>query len=139
MWKRKTISRRRGVAAMEFAFVAPAFLLFVFGLVELVRMLMLQQALTNAAREGCRKAVMATTVSSSDVDTAVRDYLQSITSKASDPNKVRVTGPGSLANCTSGTELTVAVEVNYSDVSWPSTRYLGLNPRIRAEQSGRRE
>ena len=139
MRKRSKDSRRSGVAAIEFAFVAPIFLLFVFGLFEMVRMLMVQQALTNAAREGCRTAVMATTVNNSDVDTAIRDYLQSITSHASDTSIVRVTSPSGLATCPSGTALTVAVEVNYSDVSWPSASYLGLNPTLHAQQTGRRE
>jgi Flp pilus assembly protein TadG len=115
------------------------FFLLVFGLIELGRMVMFQQSLTNAAREGCRTAVMATTINSSDVDAAVRNYLQSVTSKASNPGKVRVTAPASLANCASGTNLTVAVEVDYTDISWVPIGYLGLNPRIRAQQSGWRE
>lgn len=36
--------------------VAPVLFLFVFGIIEIGRMLMVRQALTNAAREGCRKA-----------------------------------------------------------------------------------
>ena len=139
MFKRKTTSWRSGVAAVEFALVAPVFFLLVFGLIELGRMLMVQQSLTNAAREGCRTAVMATTINSSDVDTAVRNYLQSVTSQASDPGQVRVTVPGGLAGCASGTNLTVAVEVDYTDVTWVPLGYLGFNPRIRAAQTGRRE
>ena len=130
---------RDGVAAVEFAFIAPVFFLLVLGLVEMGRMVMVQQSLTNAAREGCRTAVMATTISSSDVDSAVRNYLQSVTSTASDPGKVRVTAPANLANCASGTELSVGVEVDYTDVTWVPFGYLGLNPTIRAEQSGFRE
>lgn len=139
MLKRKRTPPRFGVAVLEFAFIAPVFFLFVFGLIELGRMLMIQESLTNAAREGCRTAVMATTVNSSDVEAAVRNYLQSVVSNASDVGEVRVTVPGSLANCASGTELTVAVEVNYSDVSWLPAGLLHVNPKIRAEQTGRRE
>jgi Flp pilus assembly protein TadG len=131
--------RRDGIAAVEFALVAPVFFLFVFALIEMGRMMMIQQSLTNAAREGCRTAVMANTTNGSDVDAAVRNYLLSVTSKASNPGKVRVTTPGNLANCPSGTNLTVAVELDYQDVTWVPIDYLGLNPRIRAEQSGWRE
>ena len=130
---------RKGVAAVEFAFVAPVFFLLVLGFVETGRMLMIQQSLTNGAREGCRMAVMGTTTSSSSVDSAVRDYLQSVTSKANNPAKLRVTAPTNLANCPSGTSLKVGVEVNYADVTWVPLGYLGLNPTIRAEQSGYRE
>ena len=84
-------------------------------------------------------AVMGTTTSSSDVDGAVRDYLQSVTRKANDPAKLRVTAPANLANCASGTSLKVGVEVNYMDVTWVPFGYLGLNPTISAEQSGYRE
>jgi Flp pilus assembly protein TadG len=130
---------RSGVAAVEFALVAPVFLLLVFAFFEFGRMLMVQQSLTNAAREGCRAAVLATTVNSSDVDKAVRDYLQSITSKATNTGTVRVTVPAGLADCAAGTELTVAVQVDYKDVTWIPLGYLGLNPTIHAEQTSRRE
>jgi Flp pilus assembly protein TadG len=139
MFRRNRTALRSGVTTVEFALVAPVFFLFVFALIELSRMMMIQQSLTNAAREGCRIAVMANTINSSDVDTAVRNYLLSVTSKASKPGKVRVTTPSGLANCPSGTNLTVAVELNYQDVTWLPIDYLGLNPRIRAEQSGWRE
>jgi Flp pilus assembly protein TadG len=130
---------RSGVAAVEFALVAPVFFLFVFALIEFGRMLMVQQSLTNAAREGCRTAVMATTTNSSDVDKATRDYLKSVLSNASNTSEVRVTCPSGLAGCPSGTQLTVAVEVAYKDVTWIPLEPLGLNPTIRAEQSGQRE
>src|SRR5690606_32800631 len=48
---------RRGASAVEFALVAPIFVLFVFGMVEYGRMVMVQQVLTNASREGARRAV----------------------------------------------------------------------------------
>ena len=128
-----------GTAAVEFAIVAPVFFLFVFGLIELGRIVMVQQALTNAAREGCRTAVLATTVDSAEVEAAVRNYLESVTSNASSVGKVRVTVPAGLASTASGTDLTVAVEVDYADVSWLQLSYLDLNPTIAAQQVGKRE
>ncbi|HEX2473553.1 MAG TPA: TadE/TadG family type IV pilus assembly protein [Lacipirellulaceae bacterium] len=139
MFKRKQKLCRNGVAAVEFAFVAPIFFLLVFAIIELGRMMMVQQSLTNAAREGCRKAVLATTTNGSDVEDAVRDYLQSVMSNASDSGSVRVTVPSSMSTATSGSSLTVAVEVDYSDVTWLPLGYLGLNPTIRARQIGLRE
>lgn len=134
--RRKRRPSRLGAAAIEFALVAPVFFIFVFGLIELGRMIMVQQSLTNAAREGCRTAVLATTLDSSKVETAVRDYLDSVMSNSND---VTVTVPTGLASTASGTDLTVSVEVEYADVSWMPFGYLGLNPTIAAEQIGKRE
>ena len=135
MLSRKRALSRSGAAALEFGLVAPVFFLMIFGLIEFGRMMMVQQSLTNAAREGCRTAVLATTINSSDVDAAVQDYLQSVM----DVNKVRITSPSGLANAASGTELAVVVEVTYRDVSWLPWDILGLNPTIKAEQIGKRE
>src|SRR5262249_49128065 len=67
---------RWGAAAVEFAIVAPVFFLLVFGMIEYGRMVMVQQVITNAAREGARVGVLdgATT---SNVTTAVSSYLTS--------------------------------------------------------------
>ena len=135
----KPPTSRRGATTVEFAIVAPIFLLLVFGLIEFGRMMMVQQSLTNAAREGCRTAVLATTVNSSEVEGAVRDYLQSVMSNASNTDEVRVTVPVSLAATASRTELTVEIDVDYSDVSWLPLGYMGLNPTIHASQTCRRE
>jgi Flp pilus assembly protein TadG len=130
---------RRGTAAIEFALVAPVFFLLVFGLIELGRMVMVQQALTNAAREGCRTATLATTQSNTEVESTIRNFLNSVMHNASSADEVRVTVPSELASTAAGTDLTVAVEVDYADVSWLPLQYLGLNPTIAAQQVGRRE
>ena len=88
MCQRKRAISRSGVAAIEFAIVAPVFFLLMFGLIEFGRMMMVQQSLTNAAREGCRTAVLATTINSSDVEAAVRNYLQSVMSNAANVDEV---------------------------------------------------
>jgi Flp pilus assembly protein TadG len=50
--------QRRGAAAVEFAVVAPVFILLVLGMLEYGRMIMVQQVITNASREGARRAVL---------------------------------------------------------------------------------
>jgi Flp pilus assembly protein TadG len=139
MGNRKKRKTRSGVATVEFAFVAPIFFLLVFGLIEMGRMMMIQQSLTNAAREGCRTAVLATTKDGADVEEDMRDYLQSVMSNASNTGEVRITVPPDLASVTSGAILTVSVEVDYLDASWLPLGYLGLNPTIGASQIGIRE
>lgn len=100
---------------------------------------MIQQALTNGAREGCRSAILATTINSSDVESAVRDYLQAVMSNADNADEVRVTVPAVDVNTASGTDLTVAVEVDFTDVSWLPFDFLAINPTIGAEQTSQRE
>ncbi len=53
--------RARAAAIVEFAVVAPLLLGLVFGIIEYGYLFMVQQSLTNAAREGCRIAILQTT------------------------------------------------------------------------------
>jgi len=134
--------RRRGAAAVEFGIVAPIMLLAVFGLIEFGRMIMVKQSVTNAAREGCREAALATTLSTSDVDTVVRNHLKAVVPNYSDTSKLRVTcNPDSLSGIASGTPITVDVAVNFSDVSWLPGGFMNLagNPEIAAESTKERE
>jgi Flp pilus assembly protein TadG len=66
--------KRVGAAAVEFALVAPLFFAMIFGIVEAGRMLHVQQIMTNATREGARRAMIAG-ASVNDVKTAVVDSL----------------------------------------------------------------
>jgi len=132
-------SLRRGATVVEFAVVAPVLFLLLFGLFEFARMLMVQQALTNAAREGCRKAVLATTTSHQDVEARIRQCLQPSISDSSDANKVSVTvSPTGLNGIASETPITTTVEVMYSTVSWTPPWFLG-NARLRGQATMERE
>ncbi|MCX7427703.1 MAG: pilus assembly protein [Planctomycetia bacterium] len=112
-------TRRRGATVVEFALVAPLFLLFIFALFEFGRYIMVQQALTNAAREGSRTAALATTTSATRVRAAVDDGLHGVISSPSDVSPVTVTVvPESLSAILPGTKIKVSVEVDASDVSW---------------------
>jgi len=51
--------RNEGQALVEFALVAPIFLLLVMGVVEFGRAWNVYQSVTDAVREGCRTAVVA--------------------------------------------------------------------------------
>ena len=51
-------STRRAAAIVEFALIAPLFLLLFLGIVEMGRLLMVQGMLVNAAREGARQATL---------------------------------------------------------------------------------
>ena len=117
---------RRGASVVEMTVVAPVFFLMILGMIEFGRMLMVRQALTNAAREGCRAAALVTTTSSSTADSAVRSNLQNVITVSSDTSKCRVTiSPSTLSGMASGTAISTTVDVNYSDVSWIPSMFLG--------------
>lgn len=125
---------RRGASAVEFAMVAPVFFLLVFGMIEYGRMVMVQQVITNASREGCRRAVLDG-ATADGVNTAVNGYLASA---GIDGAVVTIT-PSSPATAGFGEPVTVAVSVAFAEVSWlPSPMYLG-NTQLRASTVMRRE
>jgi Flp pilus assembly protein TadG len=69
------MNHRKGVAAVEFAIVLPLFVIMFLGMVELGRGLMVQQVITNAAREGARFAASDSKVTSQQVTALVQAYL----------------------------------------------------------------
>jgi len=112
---------RRGAAVVEFAIVAPVFFLLIFGMIEYGRMVMVQQVLTNASREGARKAVLEG-VSDSEVQTAVSSYL---TSASISGATVTVTTTAAVPPDVADSR-TVTVTIPFSQVSWlPSPMFLG--------------
>lgn len=118
-------ARRRGATIVEMAIVAPVFFVLVLAIIESARMVMIQQALTNAAREGCRHAVLSTTLDASEVDTAVRTYLSGVTPSANDSNICQVTmTPADLTTAQPGTEVTVSVQIQSSHISWMPAGHL---------------
>ena len=112
--------QRRGAAAVEFAVVAPIFILLIFGMIEVGRGIMVEQILTNAAREGARAAILDGATSSA-VKTSVNTYL----TNASLPSATVTFPQGLPEDAAYGTPVAVDVSLKYSQVSWlPSPRYL---------------
>ena len=71
------LRRHRGVAAVEFAIVAPIFFMMVIGIIEIGRAMMVQQVLINASRFGARRAVMLSSDEQSVID-AVTEYAAGV-------------------------------------------------------------
>lgn len=125
---------RRGAAVVEFALVAPLFFMLVFGMIEYGRMLMVQQILTNASREGARMAVLDGS-SPTQITASVQNYLQNATINGAN---VTVT-PNPPSGAGYGEPVTVEVSVGFNQVSWlPSPMYLG-GRTLRATTVMRRE
>lgn len=113
--KRKQ-SDRRGAALVEFAIVAPVFLLFLLGSIEIGRALVVQQALTNASCEGARMGTLE-----GDVQSAVNDYLNGVSISGA----TTTVTTNDMGAPPSDTQVTVSVSIPYAAVSWvPSPWFL---------------
>lgn len=116
----KCESRRRGAAMVEFAVVAPVFLILITGIIELGRAIVVQQLLTNASREGARIGSYDTTNSSSTVTTAVNSYLSNVGISGA----TTTITPGTLSSAKDGDSVSVKVSIPFSSVSYlPSPVY----------------
>jgi Flp pilus assembly protein TadG len=105
---------------VEFALVAPIFLAFVVGSIELGRAIVVQEALTNASREGARVGIVDGALTT-DVKSAVNSYLSGMSITGASTS-VTPTDPGLSA---AGTQVTVSVSIAYASVTWvPSPWFL---------------
>ncbi len=116
---RRRTSRRRGAAVVEMAVVTPLLLLMLFGIIEFGWVFMVQNTLTNAAREACRVGVLQGTT-----DQDIRDRFN---------EAVSVTGlDDSVLTITQATQnnpvVTVRVSLPYEQISLLGS-YLGLGGR----------
>ena len=123
--RKRPTKHTRGSAAVEFAVISPVLFLFLFGTIEFGRLLMVEQCLTNAAREGARLAVLQGATSGQVVN-RVNAYLdscgidgESITITPSDPGSVAVDQP-----------VTITVSVPYASIAWIPGSFAGLESTI---------
>jgi Flp pilus assembly protein TadG len=124
---RRTHSQRRGASLIEFAIVIPVFILFVFGIVEIGRGLMVTHLLNNAARDGCRQGILGGK-STSEINAVVDTVLgkQGISGHSTTVKINDAVAEASTAQ--SGDEITVLVRVPASSITWlPGAKYLTGN------------
>lgn len=107
---------RKGAAVVEFAVVAPVLFMIVFGIIEFGRLLMVQQVLTNATREGARRGITESSTAA-EVQTVVNNYLAGASVSGA---TVTVT-PLELATLGLGDPVTVSISVPFNSVSWLSS------------------
>jgi len=107
---------------VEFAVVAPVFLILITGIIELGRAIVVQQLLTNASREGARIGGYDTTNSASTVTTAVNSYLSNVGISGA----TTTITPSTLSSAKDGDSVSVKVSIPFSSVSYlPSPVYMG--------------
>ena len=150
-WRRRPT--RRGSTIVQAAITLPMMLLLLFGILEYSRYVMLLQVMNNAAREGCRYAVMHTNPvvisgvtygnADSDVKTLVSNCLagqalsgQAVTVYGSD--SLGVTNGTTWQNTQSGQFITVKITGNFVSLL-PTFLHMASTVPITAESVMRSE
>jgi Flp pilus assembly protein TadG len=115
---------RRGAQLVEFAVIASVLFLFILGLIEVGRGIMVQHLLTNAARQGCRVGTLEGKANA-DVTAAVINALNGQNINAETLTVQVNDGTTDVATANPGDEITVIVSVPVGSVSWvPGTNFL---------------
>lgn len=125
---------RMGAAMIEFALVAPLMILFTLGIIEMGRMTMVKQVLTNISREGARMATLPEATNAS-VQSQVQQLLV-----GSNINGATITlNPSSISTAASGSLVTVSITVNAESISWLNTPLFMAGKSVSASTAMRRE
>ncbi len=111
----RLINGQQGAAALEFALVAPLFLLLWFGIMDFGLAMYAKGLITNASQEGARYGSIYQLPAPTDAD--IQGYVQSYLLGAglTEPVTITVTGAGG----SSGTPLTVRVDYVYHFLGLP--------------------
>ncbi len=123
---RQTINQRRGATAVEMGFVLSIALLFLFGLLEYVRYLMVLHTANNAAREGVRYAVVHTGdgTTQAQVLAVVSDRMGGVDSQIQGYNAtVFCADPSGIYNSSTGTAIYPPTVQPLANSSWNSATY----------------
>ena len=117
-----TVARRRsGTTTVEFAVVAPLIFIVVFGCIEFSRALLAIQSLDEAARSGCRIAVLRGSTTA-----AVEAEVQRILAPSGISTGSVQMLPASQATVPRWAPVSVTVTASFNDMSWlPLPGFLG--------------
>jgi len=125
---------RSGIAAVEFALVAPVMFLLAFGMIEVGSIMLVKNSLTQASRIGARAASLPTSTNGIVVAQVTAELqIMSLTGATVEisPSDVSLAPPGS--------NVTVTIRVAPSEVGWiPKFLKLPLS-EISAQSTMRRE
>ena len=128
MYTRTRRQLRQGATAVEFALVAPIFFVMVLAVMEFGRAFMVTQLLTEAARRGCRLAIIEGTSTQQIHDTAV-NYLQSVGINGETVQVIVNDGAGNVVEASTMpayTEITVLAQVPFAQVTWMPTAGMAI-------------
>lgn len=134
----KSFSKRRGVAAVECALVAPLLVMIAMGTIDVSQYVNVAQLVNDASYEGARRASQNTVLNQSEVEQTVLNYFTSqFPSVASGEissaltvnvrNHLDASIPnGNLETVSSGSAVSVQVIFQFNSVRWLSG-FAGLN------------
>ena len=104
-------SRERGSAIVEFAVVCPLLCAILFGIIEYGHLFLVQQTLTNAAREGCRMVVLQTATSPYTEATDRVDQILDAVGISGDEYTL------SIDDTDTNGQMSIEISVDYDDVT----------------------
>jgi Flp pilus assembly protein TadG len=125
--------KKHGVAAVEFAIVAPVFFMLILGIIEIGRAMMVQQVLVNASRVGARQAALMSSTQSG-VQSAVTDYANGV-----GIHGVTVSITPDPATVAAGQSVTVGASIDFASVSWLRTPWIMGGRSLSATSTMRKE
>jgi len=155
----RATTRRAGATAIEFAVVAPVIFTLIFGIIELGRALMIEHLLAEVSRDAARYAVVAegSNQTTSNIQTyatgrltaygitttntpivSVDDNSATDLSTATGPSQK--TGSTNFGKYGTGSEITVKVQVKFSEVTWlPFAEFMAGNTTLSGQYTLRRD
>jgi Flp pilus assembly protein TadG len=113
-------SKRTAATALEFALVGPLFFMIVLGIIEFGRTFMVMELLNEAARRGCRQAIIEGTTSA-QIKQAATSFLNNVGINGDTAGVIVNDAPVDSVeaqNMPAYTELTVSVTVPVNSVTW---------------------
>lgn len=111
--KNRRSKGERGSATLEFAIILPVFLLILMGIVEFGRVLMVQQMLVTAAREGARAASLP----GANNDIVLAKIYEELGNAGLTLGSYEFT-PADISSAIRNDSVTVSVKINYDSVAW---------------------
>ncbi len=120
MSKKRAIRRgdRRGAAVIEFALVAPLFLLLLAGIIEFGQVFRIEHMLSNASRRGARSAIVDG-ATSSQVKQMIRTHCMQILRVDESDITVEIAVNGTvgadLSQAVEQDEISISVSIPYSE------------------------
>jgi Flp pilus assembly protein TadG len=123
-------TKRRAAAVVEMAVVLPILLTVLFGIIEFGWTFMTYQSITNAAREGCRVAVLEGSTDQ-DISDRIDQYMTMIGINNYQLDLDRA-GPGAPTE-------TVTIKVPYSTVSLLGSYFGSTNFNLTSKACMRKE
>ena len=131
---------RRGAAMLELAIVLPILIMLLLGIIEMGRVMMLNNVATNAVREASRRAIRPG-MTNAEVLATVHGYLDAggVSEKGRVVDVRNSAGASvDLSTIKSHQEVSIEVSLPYSSNTWGFTKIMGANNLV-AKSKMRRE